>query len=194
LLLRACAAGRTLAVSRQSAGCGSVGGSSTGGSSTGGSSVGGSSTGGSSTGGGSTGGGSAAAQSAPLGEYERLDAAHFLSQSLLDVSFVDGPLHAELARACGLSAGELLSLTVCSFPTAPYMRSGGVRGVRAAYCAEWRVEDACSGVVLRGHLATDLLGRHVVVCEDGRAVQAVDANGQHVALPAWATTAREKSA
>ena len=124
------------------------------------------------------------------GGYERLDAAHFLSQSLLDVSFVDMALLDELACACALVPGDLLSLKIGSFPTVPFLpstqrRLAGHLPTALAYRAEWSVTDSCCGVLAQGDVATDLFGQRVLVFEHGGPglVYAAEGNGQAVPLP-----------
>ena len=118
-------------------------------------------------------------EDSPLGEYERLDAAVFLSQSLLDVSFIDAQFLSELAISCDLAPGDLLSLTINSFPTLPFISSVSDTANTFAYRAPWTVMDACKGVVACGVVATGLYGQEVVVL-DPPFTYSVDGNGQQV--------------
>ena len=80
-----------------------------------------------------------------------------------------------------LSTGDLLSLTVHSFPTLPFLSiaTGAAPGSAHAYRAPWNVADACTGVLASGEVATGLCGQRVLVL-DPPFVYAVDANGQQI--------------
>ena len=52
-----------------------------------------------------------------IDQFVRVGAAWFLSQTLLDVSFIDDELLHRLQQECAFEPGELISLKIFSFPT-----------------------------------------------------------------------------
>ena len=79
-------------------------------------------------------------------KFVRFDAGFLLSQTMLDITFVDKELLGTIQEACGFNEGELFSFHMQSFPT---FQCGKRR-------AQWWLTDVASGrLVSEGYAFAD---------------------------------------